>query len=68
MKCFFLKNYKNINKNVLFVHVTKIKLDRLKLESALVIRDLEGVALGSGFRNHGLIDFILKKGRETEKH
>lgn len=37
----------------------------LKLESALVIGHLEGIAICSSFRNHRLVIFILKDRREA---
>lgn len=55
------KSLKKIQKYQQDKNFYKEHADMLKLESALVFRDLEGIAVCRGFRNHRLIIFILDR-------
>ena len=62
------KKYKiSTRSEMSFFPHTNSKLDVLKLESALIFRDLESKAVSSGLRNHSLIlIFILKDKRDRD--
>lgn len=68
MKCLKKKKYKN-NKFWIssFFLCYKGRAGLLKLESALVLRDLEGIGVCSSLRNNRIILFILKDRRDQRR-